>query len=385
MASLSSLRTTLNRIDWDFPGAGNYGLSIHSVHWFPGNFIAQIPSAFVQVLSEPGQLVLDPFGGSGTTAVEASRLGRRAISADRITACAHIAQAKLDLQSRGLSPQVIADLLDSITWEHLCHSDKFGEHGEGSQPDLARWYGPRTLSQLRYLWNQIERQPDSQRAIVALIFWEVLFVCASPGVATTASGKRRRHHWGWIADNVRPTHLIEHAAVKEFRSRLIQVAELSGQATGLLATSLNADARCLPISSNSVDLVVTSPPYVGVIDYTRANRLLYLWMNWPFDSDRAAEIGARFKRGRNEGVADYLAQMRACWVELHRVMRRGAHCAIVIGESRRFPGTVEKALADLGELMPALWGPIPRNPSRRRVSERRAREAVEYLEVFRKA
>ena len=133
-----------------------------------------------------------------------------------------------------------------------------------------------------------------------------------------------------------------------------------------------------------MDLVVTSPPYLGVIDYARAHRLDYLWMNWSFDLERSDEIGARYKRWRKGAVEDYLASMRECWREMHRVTRNRGYCAVVIGESRRFPNTVESTLRDLEDLMPMVWGPVPRNPTRRRVSDRQARGAVEFVCVFQK-
>jgi hypothetical protein len=267
----------------------------------------------------------------------------------------------------------------------MCRSDSAGANGEGSHPELERWYHVETLSQLRYLWRLVEKQSAAgARRILTLVFSDVLFSCASPGRAQTSTGKRRRHHWGWIADNVHPTVLIEQNAIRLFASKLMHVAKIRRDAVESDACVLQQDARCLGIATGSVDLVVTSPPYISVIDYTRSNRLLYLWMNWPFDWDRQDEIGARFKRSRQLAADEYLADMRACWTELNRVMRPGAYCALVMGESRKFSGTTIRTIEELTLSMPTVWGPVSRNPSRRRVSERAARETIEYMWVLRK-
>jgi hypothetical protein len=129
---------------------------------------------------------------------------------------------------------------------------------------------------------------------------------------------------------------------------------------------------------------VTSPPYVGVIDYARANRLAYLWRNWNLDEERKEETGARYKRGRKSLKESYLDEMRICWKEVARVLKPGGFCAVVIGESRAFPGTVEPTLADMSCLLSPAWGVKERRPSRRRVSDRSASDAVEYLMVWRK-
>jgi DNA methylase len=375
----------LGRIDWNFPRAGTDAGSVHSVHWFPGNFIPQIPMAFIEALSKPGDLVFDPFGGSGTTAIEAARLGRRAILSDRISACTLIGRAKLEIQAVGLNRNIKSEILASLTWRHQCLSESFGSNGEGSDARLSRWFAPLTLSQLRYLWKLIESQSNhAARHVLTLLFSDVLFACASPGKALTSTGKRRRHHWGWVADNVYPKKFVEHDAVDLFEARLASVPEctLIGHSGEILV--VQQDARCLALAPRSVDLVVTSPPYIGVIDYTRANRLLYVWMQWPLLRERNEEIGARFKRRRRGAVDEYIEEMRLCWNEIFRVLRTGGYCAIIIGESRRFPGAVDRTLDDLSKLMSQVWGPVKRTSTRRRVSDRAANQAIEYLHVFRK-
>lgn len=377
----------LDRIDWDFPGTGTKRTSVHTLHWFPGNFIPQIPAALIQILSKPGDLVLDPFGGSGTTAIEALRLGRRVWISDRMSASVLITRAKLAFLNGALDAKRRSALLSALTFEHHCISEQFGKNDEGSSLELNYWYASETLSQLRFLWQLIEAEPkESDREVLVALFSNVLFDCAAPGTAVTASGLQRRHHWGWIADNVRPRSLTPHNAIALFRTRMMtldQIARL--EMLYPEATVVQQDARSLGLQSETVDAVITSPPYVSVIDYTHANRLLYAWMGWSMQSEREHEIGARYRRGRVNVVDDYKLQMRMARDEIHRVLRPGGVCAIVIGESKRFPGTAQQVMADFSEVMPRFWGPAPRFPSRRRVSDRAARDPVEFVCVFQKA
>ena len=376
----------LNRIDWSFPQSGSPPDSVHALHWFPGNFIPQIPSFLIQILSNPDDLVLDAFVGSGTTAVEAAILGRRAIAADRVTVCVSLTMAKLTTLRSPVGRQFTSELLAAMfPWDELCVSDAFGSKGEGSDPRLVDWYAPRTLQHLRYLWSLIEESPKSMRPIFLMLFSDVLFACASTAGSVTTSGKLRKHHWGWVADNVAPKRLSEHNAIKMFRDRLLSLSRFRPMDTGRSQVNvIQQDARQMALASASVDLVITSPPYIGVIDYTRANRLLYLWMGWPFDEDRRQEIGARYKRGRMRFVEEYQCDINACWQEIHRVLKPGGYCALVIGESRRFKGTVNHLLDNLKRLMPIVWGPVARLPQRRRVSDRLANQPVEHVCVFHK-
>lgn len=386
MLSVEAIVPALDRIDWNFPRSGTTLGSIHTLHRFPGNFIPQIPSFLIQALSEPGDIVLDPFGGSGTTAIEALEIGRQAIVSDRISACIFLAAAKVAAFLAPLNRKVKFDLLTRFTWDHLCESDAPGLKGEGTDPRLTKWYAPRTLAQLRYIWNVIEHVDGSVTGSLKLLFSDLLFSCASTRRSVTSTGGIRKHHWGWVADNVVPRALVEHNAIAAFRTRLFSLPERlsKGSSVDGQALVLQQDARALALPSGSVDLVVTSPPYIGVIDYVRANRLLYLWMGWPFDEEKGQEIGARFKRGRLRFVEEYQREMDESWREIHRVLRLGQYCALVIGESRRFRGTANQTLNSLSRMMPMVWGPVARVPTRRRISDRAVTEPIEYIRVFQK-
>jgi hypothetical protein len=384
LVDLDRVTSRLERVDWDFPGSGTSERSVHSTHWFPGNFIPQIPSALIEILSMPDDLVLDCFAGSGTTSIEASRLGRRAIASDALAACCVIAQGKSTIIRNPLARTSLDELFERLTFDHECQSDQIGARGEGASDVLIAWYSNSTLRQLRFLWGVVERANVELRPALELVFSDVLFACASAGNALTSSGGRRRHHWGWVADNVRPKQRVDHNAVALFRERLLFLRQLTIEDGTHSPVVVRQDARALSFANESIDLVVTSPPYIGVIDYAHANRLLYAWKNWSLAQDRNNEIGARYRRSRKNLVSEYLTDMRRVWAEIARVMRRGAYCAIVIGESRKFPGVVDQAMADLANELTLAWGPVERRPSRRRVSDRQARPAEEHILVFRK-
>lgn len=373
----------LDRVNWSFPSTGTHERSIHTLHRFAGNFIPQIPSHLIQILSSPGELVLDPFVGSGTTVIEALRLNRSGIGNDRTRACVFIAEAKLKARQTPLNAELRQQIVDELAWPHLCQSTQIGVQGEGSSLALQKWYSPTTLAQLRFLWTMIERAETNQRPLLELIFGDVLFSCASTGNALTSGGKPRRHHWGWIADNVVPTQPADHDATSIFMERLLATDAIQKEpTTSVFGKIIHGDAKNLDVPSESVDLIVTSPPYAGMIDYTLAHRLLYLWMNWDLSDDKNAEIGARFKRKRRNLLNEYLSEMEMCWKEMIRVLKPGRACAVVLGESRKFPGAAKQAFELFETMAPLIWGPVGRTQIRRRLSDRQATDSVESVAIF---
>ncbi|WP_293826859.1 DNA methyltransferase [uncultured Brevundimonas sp.] len=372
----------LERIDWNFPNARSGNDTVHANTFFPGNFIPQIPSYLIQILSKPGDVVVDPFGGSGTTGIEASRLGRSALISDGSLAPVLIARGKLAIAAGALIP-VRDRLADELTWDGLCRSSDVGSNGEGADPELDLWFHPTTLSELRYIWKMIERLPSDAHAAALPLFSDTLFACASPGNAKTRTGLARRHHWGWVADNVKPTALAPHSAAEIFRNKLSETSNIKADLVSSVAVE-QADARQLPWGDQSADLIVTSPPYISMIDYVKSARLLYLWLGVPISQDQQSEIGARYKRFRQSSSEQYIREMMDCWAEMARVLKSGGFAAIVIGESRSHNGIALNSLSHLAQYLEPAWGPVQRKPSRRRVSDREGRESMEMIAVFRK-
>ncbi len=379
---------SLGRVDWDFPRSSTPIASVHTLHWFPGNFIPQLPSFLIQILSNPGDLVFDPFCGSGTTGVEALRLGREAWLSDASHASIQVTNGKLAVvRNSGLLTEVEA-LLEALVLDFSLASAAASAKSTPANSELLYWFHPVTLQQLNYLWSLVSAsRSTTNRAALEMIFTDTLFSCASPVGAKTKTGKRRNHHWGWVADNVKPHDLFPHNAFAAFRERLHRlrtVLQAEAPATGKIIRVTRSDIRSSNVSDSTVDLIVTSPPYLGMIDYTLANRLTYIWMNWPLQSDIALEIGARRYRNRPSALNDYLHAMEAAAGQMHRILRKGGYCALVIGSSRAYPDTVNAVIKLFAEKFHLVWGPQPRTPSNRRIAERKGTKGEEFVVVFAK-
>jgi hypothetical protein len=382
------LLSSLSSIDWNFAASTTLPTSIHSIHWFPGNFIRQIPAFLIQLLSTPGALVLDPFAGSYTTGVEASLLGRNALGCDVNLVSAIIGRAKIALVQSAAVRTYFPRLSQSLDWNFSPFYEGIGLRGEGTDLELSSWFHPATLIQLKSIWKQIESMEDADvRAVLVALFSDTLLYCASTGRSKTSGGAKRRNHWGWIADNVQPKMLLRHDAQRRFIQALRRTNDIL-QATPLIDQSncsfVQSDARSLCVLDDSVDLIVTSPPYLGMIDYAAANRLTYLWFGKSIKEERTREIGARYRRNKKDEANRYLGDMRLTVGEIFRVLKPGGFCAIVFGASRKFPEMPKELNRLFAECLRQIWGPSPRIPSRRRVAARQSVDPLEYVSVFTK-
>ena len=375
--------SALDRVDWDFPRAGTWTNALHSLHWFPGNFIPQIPSYLIELLSQEGDIVFDPFAGNCTTGVEALMLNRTAWISDFSPVSHLISRAKLEL----LTNQAAREDLASVQLPPFLSNSAPIANNERMDHQLREWFHPDTLDQLSRVWGLVIQPENCRvRAALEMIFSDTLFACASTLRSLTASGKPRRHHWGWVADNVLPKPPIWHDAVKYFEERLYRAKQITSHLPAYHATFdvRREDIRLCSYDSNAVDLVVTSPPYLGMIDYTMANRLTYLWQGWNLIADRSIEIGARSRRNAVMASTRYLADIEKSVAEVHRVLRRGGVCAIVIGSSRKYPDMASQVIGVFERRLELIWGPKERVPSRRRLSNRQGKPTTEYICVLKK-
>lgn len=160
----SELLCRIKTQDWSFTKDDTRYLT-HDLHPYPAKFIPQIPAHLITELSLPGDVVFDPFGGGATTAVEAVRLGRRAISCDANPLSALIGRVKtgfMDAETHAdleqLSAAIESHLLapgrgDSAWYAKL--REKYKKYVPDI-PHLAKWFDPRVVVELSLIRHLVE-------------------------------------------------------------------------------------------------------------------------------------------------------------------------------------------------------------------------------------
>lgn len=97
--------------------------------------------------------------------------------------------------------------------------------------------------------------------------------------------------------------------------------------------ALHGDCRKIALKSESIDLVVTSPPYINVFNYHQNYRKSTELLGWDVLSVARSEIGSnRANRGnRYFTVVQYIMDMAACLFELDRLLKKNGRCILVVG------------------------------------------------------
>jgi len=289
---------------------------IHEVS-YRACFKPQLPRFFIDRLSAPGEAVYDPFMGRGTTPIEAALAGRRPVGND-------VNPLSLLLTRPRLNPPALAAVaarLEEVDWGR----------GDIEREDLLVFYHPETLRQLsalrRFLLERapLGTQPDATDDWIRMValnrltghspgFFSVYTLPPNQAVSIEAQRKINEKR----AQTPPPRDV---ARLISKKSRALLAEGRPPRAEALLGVG---DAAATPfIASGSVNLVVTSPPFLDVVQYESDN-----WLrSWFAGIDPAA-----VKISAHRSESDWSAMVSAVLAELARVLARGGHVAFEVGE-----------------------------------------------------
>ena len=233
-----------------------------------------------------------------------------------------------------------------------------GGMDDATRKFLDYWFLPETQRELAALILAIRAEPDDNLRNLLEVVFSSTIVTKSGGVSRARDLAHTRPHR--VADKTprRPIRVFANLA-----SRAVDAyAAVNPDAVGE-SRIVASDARDLPLPTDSVDLIVTSPPYANALDYMRAHKFSLAWLGDPIPSLtdlRAQYIGSESTGKRAEqsapaelpalvqAVVDDLAEkdapksrvLRRYFVDMHaaigemtRVLRPGAAAVIVVGPS----------------------------------------------------
>lgn len=350
-----AIKRRLEALDWDFATQQSES-PFSTLHWHPCRFPSQVPATVISRLTDISGVVLDPFMGSATTLVEAQRLGRRSIGVDINPISTTIARSKLITDDSTKVVYFIDRLIDRVYggWDSLPAAEI------PKSVQCEKWYAESTTEELRRLWGVVVAEDSPYSDIVRAAFSSVLIsVC------------KETRHWGYICDNSTPkTDRVGDARGAFSRSlKAYRSAYLSRHGYGNgdipLAEVIEGDAREVVsrIQDGAIDLVVTSPPYFGVADYAKSQRLSMEWFGRDIEPVRQSEIGARSKRHRKAASLDFLKELRGVFVECHRVLKSGGYAVVVLGSSPVRSDIAPDFLNEMGGIGFSVEAELSRNIS----------------------
>lgn len=343
-----------------------WGHSMHTMCSYHGMFPAKLAHYFIQRYTRPGGVVLDPFSGRGTVALQARAEGRHCISNDLSPLAYVLTHAK----AKAPAYETVLEYLAGLEKQYR----QSKTDPAGVSPDIEMLYHPMTLRQLVFLRKFLHATHFTE--------WSPEQAVIAGSLAGIMHGSFRRDGTSqYLSISMPNTFSMSPAYVEKFirekglvkppqdvferlreklaRLYLDAVDGPEGQVFHEDASKLMLSSR---IQAKSVDLVVTSPPYLQVVNYGTAN-WIRLWLMGVDEVGRDQGAGRRTldKRLDHRHTYDAYCKFMARTLRgIQRVLKPNGVAAIVIGD-----------VADPGkEALPLarkVWGDIESETSLRLV------------------
>ena len=313
--------------------------SLHEIS-YRACFKPQLPRFFIEKLTNPLEAVYDPFGGRGTTAVEAALMRRLPISND------------ISPLSRMLAQPRMAPPLQEAVVRRLSQIPRDAEE----ECDFGMFFHPKTEAEIRGMrrWF-IEREKngsfddvDGWLRMVATSrltghspgFFSVYTL--PPNQAVSPEKQMELNKKGGQSPEYRDAHALTLKKSKQLLDGVSRHERENLAAMCQYATFLTRDARSTPkIKPGAISLTVTSPPFLDVVHYKDDN-----WLRCWFCGLDADAIGEKITICHK--IEDWTEAMGEVLKELYRVTKPWGHVAFEVGEAKKGTVNLEEIILPLG-------------------------------------
>jgi len=333
-------------------------LGRNPIHPFPARMA---PGIALEALGESKTplRVLDPMVGSGTVLAVARANGHRAIGVDLDPLAVLLA----GVWTRTVDPEKVsnkaAEVMDRARtgFESLRKGDAYPAGSDEKTREFIRyWFDDYARCQLAALSGAIGRVQDEATRDVLWCGFSRLIITKSAGASLAMDLSHSRPHKEFTAAPVKPFNRF----IAAVQTVITNCPQKSAGAVGPASVVKLGDARKLDIADGSIDLVLTSPPYLNAIDYMRCSKFSLVWMGYNVDAIRQIrgesvgteassqqamdaewvkalikQLGLKPKLSSRDNslLAQYVFDMGGALAEVSRVLKSGGRAVYVVGDS----------------------------------------------------
>ena len=308
---------------------------VHRLHPYLGKFIPQLVEVFLKKFFKPGQMILDPFLGSGTTLIEANLLNMPSIGVELSEFGYLIAKVKTQKYDIELLEKEILDILNKTKAFskriQLNQKALFEEWNFEPTEYFKTWYHPRAIKEI-YFYRSLIPNYKYQDVLKIILSRAARSARQIPHYDLARPKKPVKEKY-WCIKHKRYCYPIDNAI--KFINRyswdtIRRIKEFDKLRTNAPMILLQGDARKikLPIG-REIDGIFTSPPYLGLIDYHNQHRYAFDLFN--FKEYPEAEIGSPNGNG-NDKKEKYREDIATVFKNMTNYLKPGAKIFIVVND-----------------------------------------------------
>ncbi|MDP8201104.1 MAG: DNA methyltransferase [Candidatus Tenebribacter burtonii] len=280
-------------------GQFSTGYATHSLFPYRGKFHPQLIKGLINILGiKKGDTILDPMAGSGTTNIEASLMGINSYAIDISPFC----QLMIDTKYQAL--KINTELLKKIKYEN---------------DELFDYFNQKNILQ------KINKISEEKRRIYFLF---LLAFLDALGYSKRVVRSNHRQLFVKVLNRYRETIFNLH------NNKYFEANDI-----GDLQVLENSSALDTKLESDSIDCIITSPPYSFAIDYVENDKLQLEYLNCDTENLKSKLIGLKGKTKKNK-IEKYFDDMDMFCKEASRILKNNKYLVIIIGSNTNQTGGI---------------------------------------------
>lgn len=330
-------------------------IGIHKVHVYPAKFPSLIAKKAFNYADTTGikvKKVADVFCGCGTVAVESRRRGYDFWGCDINPVAVLLSKVKTRSYKVPYAKKLTEDIVEAFK-NHDMNNEK---HYNNANDRLKHWYSENQYNQLYVLKQEIENCTKKGK-------YRDLFYCVFSSILKGASN--------WLTSSIKPQvdpKKPEHDVLELFEKQA-KVFLKAIDTTNYKKSSVDIKCKNILDTNNekSVDLIITSPPYVTSYEYADLHQLSSLWLGYTQDYTelRTNSIGTKYNIHLNgqesvpptadkiikyfpngsqkRAILNYYADMLKVTQRCYEILNDNGMCIFVIGDTELRGNKIENA------------------------------------------
>jgi site-specific DNA-methyltransferase (cytosine-N4-specific) len=318
----------MNKLKIEFDS--NTGYLTHNYHPYPCKFVPQIPNQIIAQYSKEGDTILDPFVGSGTTLAEASLLNRNGIGIDLNPVAVLSTKVKTSVLNNN-DKKLVFDILKKIEFKSTKDynnflKENFDKNNIPKWNNLDHWFLPFVIKELSALKNIISKTSNTKvKNFLLLGFSNVIIPISNQDSET---------RYVAVSKPIKKMDLFVLFS-KKINSMLNRNDDYALQRSNSKIKVYHDDARKMnQVKDKSVNLIITSPPYLNTFDYYLYHKSRIHWLGFEPSEVRKSEIGCHHTANKFDiGYPKYVNALSSIFSEFNRVLTDNGHIFIVIGDA----------------------------------------------------
>ena len=336
--------------DWAFDTVRSTTQWTHGYHRYPAKFLPNVVKKIIEDYAPQNGIIADLFAGCGTTLVEAKVHGRNSIGTDINPIATLITRVK--------TTPIKPDILQAAYNQIIIQLNNFNAEIDiniKTHERIDYWFRPEEKQKIAYLYqivNNIKVRTVREFFLVAVS--HILKNCSWWLQSSTKPQKDPRKN---IPD---PFDSFKHHCVIMMNANTQYYTELKNKKFLKVTSKIyQADARQTQIDDTSIDIIITSPPYVTSYEYADIHQLTGYWMEYFSDIMKFRKLfigtsysgNTSYKIPNNKlgqavvtkllekdtrlalDVANYFNDMQSVSKEIFRILKPNGYACIVIGNT----------------------------------------------------